>query len=482
GCSGSMLQVCDPTGTWKDTTGCTYACVAGSCTGVCVPGTKRCDPAAASVQTCDLTGTWQDTSSCTYVCSAGACAGVCTPGTKQCGTGATATTQLCGSDGEWQAGVACPTPAVALNEMATCSSAVCGTACLAAGGVQFADCNGLASDGCEVNLAKDSHHCGTCSRDCFSGACGSSMCEPAYIITGPIPSESQPLYLAADSTTVYWTDGYGAGSVRSANASTFAVTTIASTQPGANWIRELSGSIFWSTEATISGVDYGSINAYAITTAKETNVVSTQLDLGILGNPFAVNSTHAMWLGNATSGNVDLWSTPLAGGSPHLLSATVYPSSTMEADDNYVYTTESGLGNVVRYSTSTGVRSLLASGQSTPFRLALANGVLYWTNLEGGSAASPTPGSVMSLNLTTGTPTPLATNLTYPEQIASDGVNVYYTQLRVPPCASYGLWRLPVGGGTPFFLTCATSLTTNIAVGAQYIFYSDGTYVFALAK
>ncbi|MFI5297497.1 MAG: hypothetical protein ACHREM_05310, partial [Polyangiales bacterium] len=478
-CSSTDSQTCDTTGTWQTTSACPYVCSgAGACTGSCVPGAQRCDPTLPAVQTCDLTGAWHDTSACAYVCSASACAGVCTPGKTRCGTGAS--TDLCGPDGQWQSDIACPTPASGLNEVATCSGGVCGTSCTSTSTDVYADCNGLAPDGCEADLTTNIHHCGVCSRDCLSGDCVGAVCEPTYISAGPIGGESQPLYFAVDSTTLYWSDGYGAGSVRSADLSTFALSTIAPSQPAANWIRERSGSIYWNTEATISGTEYGSINAYAVTTAKETNVVSTQKGLGTAYAPFAVNSTEALWVVGGVGGYDDLWSVALPTGTPKLVKSSIYPTSTLEVDDNYVYATESVPGNVVRYSTGTGARSLLASGQSFPFRVALTSGALYWTDMGAGLPASP--GTVMALNLTTGSPTPLATNLNYPKEIGSDGTSVYYSEQGGPTCPNIGFWRVPVGGGAPFLLGCATSLTTNIAVGGQYIYYSDGATIYALAK
>jgi len=64
---------------------------------------------------------------------------------------------------------ACPTPA---NGQATCSSGVCGLACATG----FADCDGMASNGCEVDTRTTSAHCGACGMACTGGSNASAVC------------------------------------------------------------------------------------------------------------------------------------------------------------------------------------------------------------------------------------------------------------------------------------------------------------------
>jgi hypothetical protein len=276
---------------------------------------------------------------------------------------------------------------------------------------------------------------------------------------------------------LYWGDQSGTGNIKSVNTSTLsAVTTVASNQPAAMWIRARNGSLYWSTYSTIAGIDYGSINSYVIATGVQANVVSTQKGLGAISQPFAVNTTSAFW----SLPSYQLWKSALSSGSPTMLVPSAFQSTTLDADDSYVYATEAGLGNVVRFATSTGARTVLASGQSFPFRLLIASGVLYWSDYGAGLPA--TPGTLMALNLTTGAPTALATNLSYPKEIAVDTTNVYFSQIGNPACAQYGFWRVPISGGTPFLLGCSTSLATNIVVDSAYLYYSDWNYIYRLAK
>jgi hypothetical protein len=49
----------------------------------------------------------------------------------------------------------------------------------------FADCDGVASNGCEVNLASDPNHCGNCSRTCVDAPCAVGMCRSPNTIGFP---------------------------------------------------------------------------------------------------------------------------------------------------------------------------------------------------------------------------------------------------------------------------------------------------------
>ena len=44
-----------------------------------------------------------------------------------------------------------------------------------------ADCNGDASDGCEIDTTDDSDHCGHCGHDCLGTICYASVCEPQVV-------------------------------------------------------------------------------------------------------------------------------------------------------------------------------------------------------------------------------------------------------------------------------------------------------------
>src|SRR5215471_18940197 len=82
---------------------------AGSMPAPCNPSDLRCSPMGQVIQQCDLTGTWRDTSVCTYACTGSgattACTGVCMPGDRSCGD--SNTPLLCNAMGQNQAQPEC---------------------------------------------------------------------------------------------------------------------------------------------------------------------------------------------------------------------------------------------------------------------------------------------------------------------------------------------------------------------------------------
>lgn len=65
----------------------------------------------------------------------------------------------------------------------------------------FADCDGDAANGCEVELASNADHCDACGHSCLLGTCNDGACEPVTIAT----AQSNAKSLAANDTHVFWT-------------------------------------------------------------------------------------------------------------------------------------------------------------------------------------------------------------------------------------------------------------------------------------
>jgi hypothetical protein len=170
-------------------------CAAGACGYTCLTGFADCDGDAANGCEVDTRSDRGNCGRCMNACSpmggTGACAmGVCTVAAcnegfgdcdmnaaNGCETDVRVSTANCGV-----CGTTCPAPA---NGAATCAMGRCGVVCAAG----FADCDGLAANGCEVDTRTDNTHCGACGRPCVipngtpgcaAGMCAVGMCNAGF--------------------------------------------------------------------------------------------------------------------------------------------------------------------------------------------------------------------------------------------------------------------------------------------------------------
>ena len=166
-------------------------CSAGVCAATCRAGLTVCSGQCASLPTDPM-----NCGACGTVCpprmnAAPACAGsmcgfVCNAGFRDCdgnplnGCETNITTASnCGA-----CGVAC---GAAANAAPSCAAGACGLTC----NTGFANCDGSAGNGCEVNTTSSNAHCGACGNACavgsrcVAGVCGPDACgAPASTLCG----------------------------------------------------------------------------------------------------------------------------------------------------------------------------------------------------------------------------------------------------------------------------------------------------------
>ncbi len=211
GCPGSAPTLCNGTScvdTTSDPNNCggcgmgcavphaTAKCASSTCgVGSCSTGFADCNGAA--IDGCE-TATTSDPNNCggcgnvctlahaSATCTSSSCAvASCTPGFADCDHVASNGCEVNTASSAGNCG-ACGTVCSLPNATSACSASACAVAVCNTG---FGDCDGVASNGCEANLQSDPNHCGACGTACGTGKlCVNGGCAGQAVLTiGPSP-------------------------------------------------------------------------------------------------------------------------------------------------------------------------------------------------------------------------------------------------------------------------------------------------------
>jgi hypothetical protein len=187
-------ETCSPAGEWKPGSRCPFLCSgAGVCTGMCLPGSKRCGLVQTlTPELCDDKGNWVAQTPCLNLCSSGSCGGSCMPGTKHCG--ANQTPETCSPQGTWEPGQTCA--------MVCQGNGVCGGDCRP----DSKGCSDLVPRTCDS--AGHWQAATPCSFACMGGSCAGS-CKPGSHRCGASGTAVETC--DADANTWSQTDSCGVG-------------------------------------------------------------------------------------------------------------------------------------------------------------------------------------------------------------------------------------------------------------------------------
>ncbi|MDB4931098.1 MAG: putative integrin-like protein, partial [Myxococcaceae bacterium] len=227
GCEANLASNASHCGRCGAACGAGFFCAAGACTRDC--GTlANCSNVCVNVQT-DPANCGACARACTYANASGVCAaatcglGACNPGygncdgnaANGCETDTAATVAHCGG-----CGLACAPP----NATPRCAAGLCAVAACNGG---YGDCDGLAANGCEVDVTASVLHCGACGNACVPPAnatavCGRAgcgfNCDAGYYRSGtaclaiPAPRPVSPMATATATTrrpTFGWVNAAG---------------------------------------------------------------------------------------------------------------------------------------------------------------------------------------------------------------------------------------------------------------------------------
>ena len=178
----------------------------------------------------------------------------------------------------------------------------------------------------------------------------------------------------------------------------------------------------------------------------------------------AVDDTRA-YFGNSGAGHAgqaSVGSLPLTGGSATALAGdlTGYPSLTLV--DGTLY-----------YTLGPAVWSVPTDGSAAPTALFTGGGAGFAAIISDGARLYLTTGaagnSVVSMELTGGAPTPLATGEAAPLRMVTDGARLYWIN------SGDGTIRaMPVAGGTPVTIAAGTA-PLGLAVDSTHVYWTEPT-------
>ena len=195
--TGTDLQNCGSCGALCSIANGNPLCSGGACSvGSCNSGFLNCDGGATNGCEINANTDMANCGACGRACPAtipngvsacmvGTCAASCSAGFGNCdhdtanGCEISLTSNLanCGACGN-----TCSAP----NAQPQCIGGACSIGSCNAG---FANCNGVPTDGCETNVITNTAHCGSCGHacivpngvpQCVTGACSVASCSPGY--------------------------------------------------------------------------------------------------------------------------------------------------------------------------------------------------------------------------------------------------------------------------------------------------------------
>jgi hypothetical protein len=174
-------------------------CSGGTCSTTCAAGTTLC---TGDGKCHDLATDSRNCGGCGVTCLAGStCSGgMCVP---TCSFGLTACSGVCSNlsidpNNCGACGMACPSRAGAT---AVCTGSACAFVCSGS----RADCNRVATDGCEIDVNTDRNNCGKCGNVCATGqSCTAGVCtSPTATLTFPNTGDTETL----GSPPYFWNAG-----------------------------------------------------------------------------------------------------------------------------------------------------------------------------------------------------------------------------------------------------------------------------------
>jgi hypothetical protein len=299
-----------------------------------------------------------------------------------------------------------------------------------------ADCNGLAADGCEIDLTSDATSCGVCGHGCQGGPCQSGLCQPTIVASG----QGYAYHLAATEAAVYWTRTDG--SVLRALVGD-APELLAQGQNSPGDIVVDATRVYWANlgDGTIVSAPQGG--------GPTTIVVPNAGQAWSL----AVSATTLSWTDTMTG---EVRALALVGGGPPILLATTQGAWSIAMDAKSVYWSTLFAGAVLSAPIGGGPTTVLVSEFTAPADLALVGDRLFF--------GTANDAGVHAVAIAGGPMTTLAAKGGF--GLAADDHHVYFGEY------DGRLARVPLGGGEPEVLGIGPSTPTDIALSETTVYWA----------
>lgn len=295
-----------------------------------------------------------------------------------------------------------------------------------------------------------------------------TLCPAAEGTDGVVIASGQPkgLYgLAVDANNVYFTVLTSPGSVTAVPKGGGAPLVLASGQPGPFGIASDGEHVFWSNTGSVSVPE-------TVMTAPATGGPTSQF---WSEGPFQGGGAFQLVTDGANlywSGTASLQAEPVGGGPVRTFSAgtatflslfggTLYMvgSTGLSMSIQSIPTSAAGSASTFPQTVAQLGASALVVGVSAD-----ASGV-YWVD----QGMAPGMGSIGGVSTGTTAVSTLVSGLSYAGSIASDGVDVYFTD-------SLGLRKVPVAGGTPSVVAQGEVGAINVKVDDTSVYWVNSCF------
>jgi hypothetical protein len=200
--------------------------------------------------------------------------------------------------------------------------------------------------------------------------------------------------------------------------------------------------------------------------------------------PIAIDSASVYWGGGQGQMGPGILQAPLGGGSENYLVAVGDFDVGLSSNGTSVYWADSASIWSMPVGGGTAPTALTNSFETQGMVIDTTN--IYWTAgpvlqmpLAGGTVLNITPNTnvgIASVPIGGGTMTTLVSvsGGIYANALAVDASNVYWTGYAGPGTGQIGVYKVPVGGGTPQLVWPGTN-PGGIALDSQSIYWTDGT-------